>query len=124
MGIGRLSGSLGVIREAEIMGDKAASEGFPAGASGVSAVGAGAARRGGAQAWDRHARDQAPRLAPGQPGSPSHWCASDKDGVGTAITPTDSATSLVWFTLGHGILNEIFYPRMDEACTRDLEVRP
>jgi glucoamylase len=26
----------------------------------------------------------------------------------------------VWFTLSHGILNEIYYPRVDCACTRDL----
>jgi glucoamylase len=26
----------------------------------------------------------------------------------------------VWFTLSHGILNEIYYPRVDNACTRDL----
>ena len=29
-------------------------------------------------------------------------------------------TSRVWFTLSHGILNEIYYPRVDQACTRDL----
>jgi GH15 family glucan-1,4-alpha-glucosidase len=26
----------------------------------------------------------------------------------------------VWFTLSHGILNEIHYPRVDSASTRDL----
>jgi glucoamylase len=26
----------------------------------------------------------------------------------------------VWFTLSHGILNEIYHPRVDCACTRDL----
>jgi glucoamylase len=26
----------------------------------------------------------------------------------------------VWFTLSHGILNEVYYPRVDHACTRDL----
>jgi glucoamylase len=26
----------------------------------------------------------------------------------------------VWFTLSHGILNEIYFPRVDIACTRDL----
>jgi glucoamylase len=26
----------------------------------------------------------------------------------------------VWFTLSHGIINEIYYPRVDNACTRDL----
>jgi glucoamylase len=36
--------------------------------------------------------------------------------VGTAL----SNKSHVWFTLGRGILNEIYYPRIDEACTRDM----
>jgi glucoamylase len=26
----------------------------------------------------------------------------------------------VWFTLSHGILNEVYYPRIDQACLRDL----
>jgi glucoamylase len=26
----------------------------------------------------------------------------------------------VWFTLSHGILNEVYYPRVDQACLRDL----
>jgi glucoamylase len=25
----------------------------------------------------------------------------------------------VWFTLSHGILNEVYFPRVDQACTRD-----
>jgi glucoamylase len=28
--------------------------------------------------------------------------------------------SRVWFTLSHGIVDEIYYPRVDQACTRDL----
>ena len=31
-----------------------------------------------------------------------------------------SPASRVWFTLSHGILNEIYYPRVDQACTRDM----
>ena len=31
-----------------------------------------------------------------------------------------SRDSRVWFTLSHGILNEVYYPRVDHACTRDL----
>jgi hypothetical protein len=42
--------------------------------------------------------------------------SSAKSGVGTALT----ARSRVWFTLSHGILNEIYYPRIDQACTRDF----
>ncbi len=26
----------------------------------------------------------------------------------------------VWFTLSHGILNEVYYPHLDQACIRDL----
>jgi len=54
--------------------------------------------------------------APGWPGIPPRWTSSAKSGVGTALSPT----SRVWFTLSHGILNEIYYPRVDQACTRDL----
>ena len=54
--------------------------------------------------------------APGWPGIPPRWTSSAKSGVGTALSPT----SRVWFTLSHGILNEIYYPRVDRACTRDL----
>ena len=54
--------------------------------------------------------------APGWPGSPARWTSSAKSGVGTSL----SLASRVWFTLSHGILNEIYYPRVDQACTRDL----
>ena len=52
----------------------------------------------------------------GAPGIPPRWTSSDKDGVGTAL----SALSRVWFTISHGILNEVYYPRVDQACIRDL----
>ena len=54
--------------------------------------------------------------APGWPGVPARWTSSAKSGVGTAL----GAVSRVWFTLSHGILNEIYYPRVDSACTRDF----
>jgi glucoamylase len=53
-------------------------------------------------------------FAPGWPGIPGRWTSSAKSGVGTALNPS----SRVWFTLSHGIFNEIYYPRVDEACTR------
>jgi len=56
------------------------------------------------------------RYAPGWPGTPPRWTSSAKSGVGTALR----ATSRVWFTLSHGILNEMYYPRVDRACMRDL----
>jgi len=55
-------------------------------------------------------------FAPGWPGIPSRWTSSAKMGVGTAL----NHSSRVWFTLSHGILNEIYFPRVDMACTRDL----
>src|SRR5271166_2643228 len=54
--------------------------------------------------------------APGRPGIRSRWTSSAKSGVGTAL----SDTSRVWFTISHGILNEVYYPRVDQACIRDL----
>jgi hypothetical protein len=55
-------------------------------------------------------------FAPGAPGIDGRWTSSAKNGLGTAL----SKTSPVWFTLSHGILNEIYYPRVDSACTRDF----
>lgn len=55
------------------------------------------------------------RYAPGWPGIPPRWTSSAKSGVGTAL----NQHSRVWFTLSHGILNEIYFPRVDQACTRD-----
>jgi len=54
-------------------------------------------------------------VAPGWPGIPGRWTSANKCGVGTAL-----GGSAVWFTLSHGILNEIYAPRMDQAATRDL----
>lgn len=59
---------------------------------------------------------ESPQYAPGWPGIAPRWTSSAKSGVGTALSPT----SRVWFTLSHGIFNEIYYPRVDQACTRDL----
>jgi glucoamylase len=54
--------------------------------------------------------------APGAPGIAPRWASSDKSGLGTALL----ASSRVWFTISHGILNECYYPRVDQACTRDF----
>lgn len=53
--------------------------------------------------------------APGWPGIQPRWTSSAKSGIGTAL----NLHSRVWFTLSHGILNEIYFPRVDQACTRD-----
>jgi glucoamylase len=60
--------------------------------------------------------DSTTRNAPGWPGIPPRWTSSAKTGVGTAL----NRHSQVWFTLSHGILNEVYFPRVDQACTRDL----
>jgi glucoamylase len=56
------------------------------------------------------------RFAPGWPGIPARWTSSAKSGIGTSL----GSTSRVWFTLSHGIFNEIYYPRIDQACARDM----
>jgi glucoamylase len=47
---------------------------------------------------------------------PPRWTSSVKDAVGTAY----SASSRIWFTVSHGILNEIYHPTIDHPQTRDL----
>ena len=56
------------------------------------------------------------RFAPGWPGIAPRWTSSVKSGIGTALNPH----SRVWYTVSHGILNEVYFPRVDQACTRDL----
>lgn len=53
--------------------------------------------------------------APGAPGIPPTWTSSDKDMVGTSL-----GSSRLWFTIGHGILNEVYFPRVDTPQIRDL----
>lgn len=53
--------------------------------------------------------------APGSPDMPPTWCSSDKDPVGCALGPPR-----LWLSLGHGILNAIYYPRIDVPQIRDL----
>jgi glucoamylase len=60
--------------------------------------------------------DSLKRYAPGWPGISPRWTSSAKSGVGTAL----NQHSKVWFTMSHGILNEVYFPRVDQACTRDM----
>jgi len=53
----------------------------------------------------------------GAPGIEPRWTSSAKDGVGTAY----HNSSRVWFTLSHGIINEIYFPFVDTPNTRDLQ---
>lgn len=53
----------------------------------------------------------------GHPGISPRWTRSEKEGVGTAY----NTASRIWFTLSHGILNEVYFPTVDSPQTRDLE---
>ena len=53
--------------------------------------------------------------APFGPGLSPTWCHAAKDMVGCALGP-----SRVWFTIGGGIVNEVYYPRVDIPQIRDL----
>jgi len=53
--------------------------------------------------------------APGWPGIAPTWCSSAKEMVGCAL-----GASRLWFTLGGGIVNEVYYPRIDIPQIRDL----
>lgn len=52
----------------------------------------------------------------GAPGMVPRWTSSLKDAVGTAY----AASSRIWFTCSHGILNEIYHPTIDRAQVRDM----
>ena len=56
-------------------------------------------------------------VAFGAPGIEPRWTSSAKEGVGTAY----HTSCRVWFTLSHGIVNEIYYPHIDQPNTRDFE---
>jgi glucoamylase len=51
----------------------------------------------------------------GAPGSPPTWSSSDKDLVTTAL-----GHSRLWTTIGHGVINEIFWPSTGRPQIRDL----
>ncbi len=51
----------------------------------------------------------------GSPGSAPTWTSSAKDMVGCAL-----GTARLWFTTGFGILNEVYFPRVDLPQIRDL----
>ncbi|HEY3860607.1 MAG TPA: glycoside hydrolase family 15 protein [Verrucomicrobiae bacterium] len=53
----------------------------------------------------------------GWPGMEPRWTSSAKDGFGTAY----HTSCRVWFTLSHGIVNEIYYPSVDQPNTRDFQ---
>jgi glucoamylase len=54
----------------------------------------------------------------GAPGMEPRWTSSMKDAVGTAY----AASSRIWFTCSHGVLNEVYHPTIDRAQVRDMEL--
>ncbi|MES1993246.1 MAG: glycoside hydrolase family 15 protein [Pseudomonadota bacterium] len=56
-----------------------------------------------------------PMDAPGRPGIAPTWSSSAKDAVGCSL-----GLSRLWFTTGFGIINEVYYPRVDIPQIRDL----
>src|SRR5215212_3156841 len=57
-------------------------------------------------------------IAPGAPGIEPRWTPSTKEGLGTAY----HTSCTLWFTLSHGIVDEIYYPTIDQPNTRDLQL--
>ena len=55
-------------------------------------------------------------IPPGAPGISPRWTSSAKSAVGTAA----GAQSTLWFTISHGIVNEVYAPRLDTASIRDF----
>ncbi|HEX4619177.1 MAG TPA: glycoside hydrolase family 15 protein, partial [Steroidobacteraceae bacterium] len=53
--------------------------------------------------------------APGGPGLAPTWSSSNKEMVGCSLGP-----ARLWFTIGGGIVNEVYYPRVDIPQIRDL----
>src|SRR5687767_2573245 len=58
-----------------------------------------------------------PTIAFGAPGNVPRWTPSTKHGIGTAY----HTSCRLWFTLSHGIVNEIYFPHVDSPNTRDLQ---
>lgn len=52
---------------------------------------------------------------PGTPGIAPTWASSAKDFVGGSLGP-----ARLWFTIGYGIVNEVYFPRIDTPQIRDL----
>jgi hypothetical protein len=55
------------------------------------------------------------RLAPG---AEPRWTSSEKDVASTAY----ATSSKLWWTVSHGIVNELYYPTIDRPQVRDLEL--
>ena len=67
---------------------------------------------------ERHdeTRPKTAKRATGKPGAKPRWSSGAKTLVGTAA----SSRSRIWYTIGNGILNEIYFPDVDQANTRSV----
>jgi glucoamylase len=54
-------------------------------------------------------------VAFGKPGVAPTWCSSDKDFITTSL-----GASRLWATVGHGIVNEVYWPSTGRPQIRDL----
>ncbi len=63
-------------------------------------------------------RPKTPNRAEGKPGDKPTWSSGAKTLVGTAA----SSRSRIWFTVGNGTLNELYFPDVDQANTRSVRL--
>src|SRR5437763_6240729 len=56
-------------------------------------------------------------VAPGGPGSLSHFDLARKDCLGTAR----NTTSKVWFTIANGVLSDVYYPTVDNTNVETMQ---
>jgi glucoamylase len=61
-------------------------------------------------------RPPTPRRAKGKPGQKPMWSSGAKTLAGTAA----SSRSRIWFTIGNGTINELYFPDVDQANTRSV----
>ncbi|HVA47536.1 MAG TPA: glycoside hydrolase family 15 protein [Pirellulales bacterium] len=79
-------------------------------------LGAGALFLASAAGWAWRKFSSELEIAPGWPGKTPHWTSSAKQGVGTACGPGSN----LWFTLNHGIVTEVFFPRVDQPAVAQM----
>lgn len=54
----------------------------------------------------------------GGPGIPPRWSHSNKEGIGTSY----HTACRLWFSISHGIIDEVYCPTVDTPNTRDLQL--
>jgi glucoamylase len=69
---------------------------------------------------EKHDQTRPRRLhkATGQPGNKPTWSSGAKTLVGTAA----STRSRIWYTVGNGTINEVYFPDVDQANTRSVRL--